>query len=134
MKKQKITILEDELIIAMHLQELLESEGYHIQNVFHSGEELLANNGAENTDILLVDIILSGELDGIETVKKLQKKQDVCVIYLTGNSNQSTIEQTFSTFSSGFLKKPFNPYQLTGEIEATYKKYLQEKSCQPTLQ
>lgn len=125
MDKYKVTILEDEQIISMHLQQLLEDGGYDVQNVYNSGEELLGEIESNKPDIMFVDVMLAGELTGIETVNKIQNRDDICLIYLTSNSNDSVIDEAKKTLPSAFLKKPFNANQLKATLDVTLHTFIE---------
>ena len=125
MEKYKVTILEDEQIISMHLQDLLETAGYDVQNVYDSGEDLLEEIDDNRPDIMFVDVMLAGELNGIETVNKIEKRDDICLIYLTSNSNDSVIEEAKKTLPSAFLKKPFNANQLKATLDVTLHTFVE---------
>lgn len=128
MQSYKVLIIEDELIIAMHLQEILEMHNYEVVGIINKGEEVLEQYELHRPDIILVDIILAGEMTGIEAVEKLKEKYNPCTIFLTSNSNASMIEDAKKTNPEAFLKKPFKEEQLIATLEFSIHSYLEHNA------
>jgi len=115
--KVKILILEDEGIVAMDLEESLISEGYEVVGIANSGREALMLAKQYSPDLILFDIHVSGDLDGIETATELKKLINVPLIYLTAYTDSATIERAKTTFPSAYLAKPFQAANLRLAIE-----------------
>lgn len=127
-KNTKIVIVEDESIIALHLEETLKDLGYNVIANCLSGEEFLAMiDNQIIPDLVFMDIRLAGKLDGIETVEELKKKTDIPVIYLTSNSNNTIIERAKQTKPAAFLVKPFDESQVYSAVEISMHSYNKNK-------
>lgn len=113
----RILIVEDEPIIAADLEDRLTDMGFDIAGQCDSGEAALELVQQKVPDLILMDIRLSGRLDGIETTKKILEKQVVPVIFLTSNSDEDTFTRAKSTFPAAFLTKPFRGKDLKHAIE-----------------
>ncbi|NBD32031.1 MAG: response regulator [Cyanobacteria bacterium] len=100
----KIFIVEDELIIAKSLARQLEKLNYDVVGTASSGEKALELIEQNPPDLVLMDIVIAGEMDGIETAKKIREKFDIPVIYLTAYSDEETLKrvQESSTAPTGF--------------------------------
>ena len=122
MKKPKILIVEDEGIIALELKIKLESRGYSEVYLVPTGKQALDLLSRIQPDVILIDIMLKGEMDGIETVKQIKLKYHIPVIYLTGNSHLRHDPELIATNPEGFLVKPVFDFELYEIIENTLKK------------
>ncbi len=123
MKNTKIIIIEDELIIAKDLENTLITLGYEVLDIFISGEKFLLEYEKYNPDLILMDICLAGDLDGIETANLLNTKKNIPIIFLTANSETEKIERAKEVSPFGFLLKPYNKQELKATIEITLYKH-----------
>lgn len=117
--KTKILIVEDEMIIAANISLQLNELGYEVTGIIPRGEEALMHIKSETPDILLLDINLKGELDGIETALAMQKTHDIPIIYLTANADDAHFNRAKETHPYGFIAKPFKKLDLQRAIELT---------------
>ncbi len=121
-QKVKILIVEDESIVAIDLKKTLENWGYEVSDIVRSGEIAVRTAVATKPDLILMDIMLEGEMTGIEAARKIRDQQDIPVIYLTAYANQSTLSQAKLTQPVGYILKPFDEKNLVSTIEmAIYK-------------
>ena len=121
--EKRILIVEDEGLVAMTLEETLKRIGYVAVGIAMSGEEALTLTRDRQPDVILMDIHLHGEMDGIETAHKIKGSYGTPVIFLTAYSDDETIRRVVQTESSGYLVKPINTRELFAAIEsALYKK------------
>jgi CheY-like chemotaxis protein len=118
MHSAKILIVEDELIPAANIARHLKKKGYTVMTLMKSGQAALELMAQEPPDLVLMDIHLQGEMDGIETVQAMMKHYKIPVIYLTAYSDQTTLERAQKTQPYGYLVKPFNIQQIYEIIEA----------------
>ncbi len=118
-EKIKILIVEDEMIIAANISLQLNELGYEVTGIVPRGEEALMHIKSETPDIILLDINLKGNLDGIETALTMQKTHDIPVIYLTANSDDAHFNRAKETHPYGFIAKPFKKLDLQRVIELT---------------
>jgi len=110
-------IVEDEPMMAILLKKLLGQLGYERISWVKSGEEAIAASQDTPFDLILMDINLEGELDGIQTAEIIQSKSEIPVIYATSYSDEETIQNAKSTLPIGYLLKPFNKEILKPTIE-----------------
>ena len=118
-EKIKILVVEDEMIIAANISLQLTSMGYEVTGIVPRGEEALLHVKENAPDIVLLDINLKGELDGIETALEMQKTQNIPVIYLTANIDDAHFNRAKDTHPYGFISKPFKKLDLQRAIELT---------------
>jgi PAS domain S-box-containing protein len=122
LSKAKILIVEDSFIVAYHLKATLQSEGYSVIGNEESGENALAFLETQKPDLVLMDIMLNGELDGIETARIIKMKHNLPVIYITALTDKDTIQRAKITEPFGYLTKPFEDREIFTVIEmALYK-------------
>ena len=127
MAELKILLVEDESIEAMDIKRTLESFDYEVPYIASSGEEAIQKALEIMPDLILIDIILKGEIDGIEAVSKI-KELNMPVIFLTAHSEESTIERAKLTEPYGYLSKPYVPNELKIAIElAIYKNHMDKE-------
>lgn len=128
MTKGRIMIVEDEGITALTIQRKLESLGYEVPAVVGSGEE--AVDQAENIapDLILMDIMLAGAMDGIEAAGRIKEKTDIPVIYLTAYADEETFQRAKVTESFGYLLKPFQERILETTIDMALYKHQMDRA------
>ncbi len=112
-----ILIVEDEIIIAIDLKIRLENLGYYVMGIAVNGKDAIKKTGEKNPDLVLMDILLNGEIDGIETAQRIRKLYNIPFIYLTGSYDNSILERAKITDPSGFITKPFNDTEIQNAIE-----------------
>lgn len=118
-EKIKLLIVEDEMVIAANISLQLTEMGYEVTGIVPRGEEALVHVRDNPPDIILLDINLKGELDGIETAREMQKMQNIPVIYLTANVDDAHFNRARDTHPFGFIAKPFKKLDLQRAIELT---------------
>jgi len=121
MKKTRVTIVEDEIIIAMSLKQQLESEGYEIIDLIATGEDALMKIAERKPDFILMDINLRGSLDGISTMRMVQEKLSIPFAFMTGYNNQDLLESARALKPAGILLKPINISELGAIISSIMK-------------
>lgn len=124
----KILIVEDEMIIGANISLQLTKLGYDVTGITTRGEEALNHIKQNLPDIVLMDIQLKGNLDGIETVRLMQKEFNVPVIYLTANADEEHFKRAKSTNPYAFISKPFKKLDLQHAIELIPNKITDETS------
>ncbi|MEB3359726.1 MAG: ATP-binding protein [Synechococcales bacterium] len=133
-KLVRILIVEDEYIIAANLRENLESLGYDILDIAISAEEAMSKATELCPDLVLMDIRLQGEADGIYAAEQIWGQLAIPVIYLTGHSDKSTLERAKVTFPFGYLLKPVREKELYVAIETALNRYERERFLNTVLQ
>ena len=120
MSKGTIILVEDEGLIALHLLELLTNAGYNVTDLITSGEDLLVHLGSvPPPDVVIMDIGLSGKMDGIETARQLRKRYNIGVIFLTAYSDQNRMEDAANIEPYEYLVKPVMQEDLLAAVEKT---------------
>ncbi len=125
MSDLKILMVEDENIDAMDIKETLESFGYKVPYVASRGEEAIEKIFDLRPDMVLIDIALKGNIDGIEVAHRI-KELDIPFIFITALADEATIENAMETEPSGYLIKPFDDNKLKLTVEhGIYKKKME---------
>src|SRR5262245_897767 len=106
MTAASILIAEDELLIAEELRERLERMGFTVAGVADSGESAIARAEETLPDLVLMDIQLKGEVDGIAAAASIRERLHIPTVYLTALSDDVTVERTKHTHPVGYLLKP----------------------------
>jgi DNA-binding LytR/AlgR family response regulator len=123
MTNLNILIVEDEILVATDIEESLESLGYSVQNAVASGQAAIDEVEKNLPDIILMDIVLKGEMTGIEAANIIRKKYDVPIVYLTANADIATIEKAKISLPYGYIIKPFTEKDLQTNIEIARFKF-----------
>ncbi|OQX71848.1 MAG: hypothetical protein B6D62_01245 [Candidatus Cloacimonas sp. 4484_275] len=118
----RILITEDERIIAEDLKMTLQEFGYDVIGIVASGEEAIAETKRLKPDLILMDIMLDGKLNGIETAKDIFIKFKIPVIYITAYADSETLDKAKKTKPFGFLFKPFEEEELFSTLEFAINK------------
>jgi two-component system, response regulator PdtaR len=124
-KKVNILVVEDEAIVAMALADKLESEGYHIVGIANNGLKAIELFEQNQVDLLLCDINIKGDWDGIQTVTKMIAIKPIPVIYLTAFSDIETVERAKKTFPAAYVTKPYNIINLRIAIEMAIHNFVE---------
>lgn len=117
MEKKKIMVVEDERIVARDLARQLTELGYNVVATAYSGEEAVEKAGEVHPELVLMDIVLAGKIDGTEAAEKIMALADTPVVYLTAYADEKTFARAKSTGPSGYLLKPVEKRQLHVTIE-----------------
>ena len=125
--KAKILVVEDEAIIAIQIKKNLENMGYEVTDTAASGPEAIKKAGIETPDLALLDIVLKGNMDGIDTAHELISRYNLPIIYLTAYSDQKILERAMVTEPYGYLVKPFNETELKANVEMALYKHKAEQ-------
>lgn len=127
MPKAMILIVEDERIVAMDIETSLKNFGYGIAGQTDRGEDAIKKAGDLHPDLILMDVGLKGEMDGIEAAAQIRARFDLPVIFLTAFANQSTIQRARLSEAYGYVLKPFAEHELVIAIEMALYKHGMEK-------
>ena len=125
----RILVVEDEVIIARDLQATLRGLGYDVPEIVASGVDAMKAVDAHPPDLVLMDVHLQGDIDGIEAAAHIQRAHGTPVIYLTSFSDEGTIARAKPTGAYGYLLKPFRDRDLRTAIEVA----LEKRSLELTL-
>jgi CheY-like chemotaxis protein len=115
----KIMIVEDEGVVSIDIRNMLQRAGYGIAAIAFQGEEAVRKAEATKPDLVLMDIGLKGEIDGIEAAKKIRDRLHIPVIFLTGFADEDTMAKAKEASPSGFVIKPINEEELRRILHQT---------------
>lgn len=134
LKKIQILVVEDERIIGINLKENLESLGYGVPTITDSGEQAIQKAAQLHPDLVLIDIQLKGDMDGIETAQQIWEYLQIPVIYLTGHADKSTVERAKVSAAFGYILKPVKKQELYMAIETALQHYEREQLLRVAVQ
>ncbi|MFC1898464.1 response regulator [Candidatus Cloacimonadota bacterium] len=117
-KKISILLAEDEAIIAQYLKMELEQNGYEVCGFVASGEEAITKVRELNPDLILMDINLSGEIDGIDAAHEIRTDFQIPIIFMTGYSEHSLVDRAKEVKPVAYLEKPVELYDLQPVIDS----------------
>ncbi|ADL58431.1 response regulator [Methanothermobacter marburgensis] len=128
MSPTSLLVVEDESIVAMDIKHRAEGLGYRVVGMAASGEEAIKLAREEKPDLILMDIVLKGEMDGIEAAEVIREEMNIPVVYLTAYSDEKTLSRAKLTGPFGYIIKPFEDRELHSAIEvALYKHRMDSK-------
>jgi len=122
-----ILIVEDETIVAADLANKLRSLGYEVAGSTDSGEEAIELAQELHPDLVLMDIFLAGEMDGVEAAERIYREHDLPVVFLTAHSDHATLDRAKLSEPFGFIVKPFEKAELEPQIEMALYKHQAER-------
>ncbi len=128
MPAETIMIVEDEVVFAMELEEKLDQMGYTVSDVVSSGEGALSKINGTQPDLVLMDIRLDGDLDGIQAAEQIRSLHHIPVVYVTAHSDETTLNRAKITEPVGYLVKPITEKDLRITVEmALYKAKMERR-------
>ncbi|MGI6358898.1 MAG: ATP-binding protein [Bacillota bacterium] len=130
MPKARILIVEDEGIEALDIQHRLTNLGYSAPDIAFSGEEALRLVEQVCPDLVLMDIMLHGDVDGVTAAQEVQSRFGIPVVYLTAYADQDTVQRAKVTAPYGYLVKPFKERELDIAIDMALYKHRMERQLQ----
>jgi CheY-like chemotaxis protein/DNA-binding PadR family transcriptional regulator len=113
----KILVVDDEAIITMQLEERLHAMGYSVAGMAASGEDAIEKARRLKPDLLLMDIVMPGKLNGIEAAKVIIDELDIPVVFVTSYADDAIIQQAKQVRPYGYIVKPFNELEIKAAIE-----------------
>jgi YesN/AraC family two-component response regulator len=124
----QILIVEDERLVAQHISRLLQDEGFLVCAIASEGKIAIKKIIEFHPDLILLDIQIKGELDGIEVAQQIQTIYDIPILYLTAFSDTETIERAQTTNPMGYVLKPFRREQLLSSIAVALATHASQKN------
>ena len=121
--RKRILLVEDEVIVVMAIEDSLTNLGYEVVGTADNCFSAIELAEKKKPDLILVDIRIRGDIDGIETAGKINEMMDVPVIFLTAHSDEETLSRMLQTYPYGFLIKPFREKELYANIEAAIARH-----------
>lgn len=126
MKLSTVLIVEDEKIVSLDLASTLRQLGYIVMDVVSNGQEAVEVAKTRKPDIVLMDIGLVGEMDGIKTAQMIQEHNDIPIVFISGNSDMATIENAKAGNPYGYIFKPFDEREISPILEIALYRHSQE--------
>ncbi len=124
----KILVVDDEAIITMQLEERLSAMGYTISGMVATGEEAVERARSVRPDIVLMDIVMPGKMNGIEAAKIITEEMDIPVVFVTSYADDAIIEKAKNVRPYGYIVKPFNELEIKAAIEvALFRKATEQQ-------
>ncbi|MDZ7681813.1 MAG: response regulator [Fodinibius sp.] len=117
---KKVLIVEDDMIISMVLERMIIKLDHEVINKVITGKEAIASALNMNPDLILMDIQLKDDIDGITAMEEIRKESDVQVIYITGNSDQYNLSKAKETNFVDYLVKPIQMSHLKQSISKAF--------------
>jgi CRP-like cAMP-binding protein/CheY-like chemotaxis protein len=112
-----VLIAEDEALVALDISHELESAGYTVIEQVSNGRDAVKKAFELKPDIILMDISMPGEIDGIQAADEIRSKQGTPIVFVTAHSDEATLQRAKITHPSGYVMKPFEPNELRAHIE-----------------
>jgi two-component system cell cycle sensor histidine kinase/response regulator CckA len=134
MSNSRILVVEDEGIIAKDIQSTLNRSGYSVIAIASSGEEAIKKAMETHPDLVLMDIVLEGDMDGVTAAEHIRDHFDIPVVYLTAYSDDTTLQRAKITEPYGYILKPFQERELYTTIEMALYKHKMEKKLKESEQ
>jgi PAS domain S-box-containing protein len=125
--KPTIMVVEDERIVAEDIAKSLAQLDYRVVATLASGEEALRQIAIRQPDLVLMDIVLQGKINGIDAADTIRNRFDIPVVYLTAYADAKTLERAKKTVPYGYILKPFEDRELQSTIEMALYKHRMEK-------
>jgi len=134
MAGERILVVEDERVVAKDIEKRLKNLGYVVIANVTSGAEAIRNVAEMQPDLVLMDIRLKGEMDGIEAAEHIRNNFDIPVIYLTAFADEDTLQRAKVTEPFGYILKPFDERDLHAAIEVALRRRLAEAAVRVALE
>lgn len=128
MDNVKILVVEDEGIIAKNIKNKLKSFGYTVPAIATTGEEAIRMAEITFPDLILMDVMLKGDMNGVEAAEEIQKRFSIPIIYLTAYSNDDVLEKAKTTQPYGYIVKPFTSNDLHSNVEMALYRHKIDKT------
>jgi len=123
MAAKKILIVEDDKMLCTIFEMFLKEIGHEITDIARTGEDAIASCKKKRPDVVLMDIHLAGEMNGIKTANEIGKLFDVPIVYVTGDTDYETVGESVSEYTYGYMVKPIYKKTLEITLEFAYKKH-----------
>lgn len=120
----KVLIVEDNFIIQMFLESIINEMGQIVVGTASASDEAIVNIKEHSPDLILLDVGLSGEKDGIDTAQIIKDEFKIPVVFITGNSDAATLEKAQKTGPVHIVYKPIDEYKLRAEFQTIFKKLI----------
>ncbi len=124
----RILIVDDDFTIKLELEEMLTAIGYDIVGTAENGEQAFEMAKALNPDLILMDIVMRGDMDGIPLKEKIRRESDIPIAFITGYGDPEYVERAKMVEPFGYVMKPFDEKEIRAVVEiALYKRDMELK-------
>lgn len=123
----KLLVVEDEAVIGLQLEETLNSMGFEVVGRAGSGKEAVAMAKKLTPDLILMDIVMPGGMNGIQAARKIQTQAGIPVVFITGHSDEKWLKQAKTLEPFGYILKPFHDHQVKATVEIALQRIDLEK-------
>jgi CheY-like chemotaxis protein len=113
----RILIVEDEMIVAFDIQQQLTRLGYEVCGIAVSGEQAIEVAGRHRPDLALMDIVLQGDMDGVETAETIGRRYQIPVVFLSAHADGASLQRVRHVKPRGYIVKPFSERELSATVE-----------------
>lgn len=134
MEKPLILVVEDEPIVAKSIEDMLKSFGYTVTDVVSSGKDAIKKAAETHPDLVLMDIVLEGDIDGIKAAEQIRARFDIPVVYLTAYADDTTLQRAKLTVPYGYVIKPFRERELHAAIDLALYRRMMEREVTPSAE
>lgn len=130
MKTERILLVEDEGVVALDVEQRLTQLGYRVVGIADTGTAALELARTHQPDLVLMDIRIRGELDGIDLARELATRHELPVVFLTGNADEATLRRAIAAEPYGYVLKPFELRTLEAVIATALFRFRAERRLQ----
>ena len=123
MEKTRIVLIENDEIIAQDIKDILEKNNYEVLAVLKSGTDAISAIRALKPDVAIFDVHLQNQMDGVDAVKILNSFISLPVLFITGYTDEKTLDKIHQVTVSSYLLKPFKEQELTAKIQEILKNH-----------
>ncbi len=127
MAQEQILVVEDESVVALNIRNRLRRDGYNVPTVATTGEEAIRKASELKPDLVLMDIVLKNDLDGVDAAAAIRREMDIPIIYLTAHADKDTVQRAKLTEPYGYILKPFQAKELYTAIELALHKHRHDR-------
>ncbi len=128
--KAKVLVVEDDAIVGRYIQTQLQGLGYDVPAVVSRGEEVLGETSTHQPDLVLMDVMLRGKVDGVQAARQIYDRFGTPVVYLTAYADTQTLSRAKETEPFGYVVKPFTGESLETAIEVALLKFRMQRKLQ----
>lgn len=127
MAEGRVLIVEDEHIVAMGIKRMLITLGYTVAGIASSGEDAIRKAESTLPDLVLMDIMLKGDINGIGAAEEIKSLFDIPIVYLSACSEHKIVEKAWKTNPSGYIVKPFDERDLQKSVDVALQRHKMER-------
>lgn len=128
--RTKVLIAEDDAIVALDLQGMVMRLGFDVVSIAENGQTAIAAARRFQPDVILLDMVLSGSMDGIEVAREVHRHLDIPIVFCVASPDLATLSRAKDISYAGYLLKPINPDSLATTLDTVLYKYKLEKRVQ----